>query len=90
MESIIAPNLSPKSRKPPLMWTPDDSYKLFLCHVRYGDDWKKIAEHFPDRTLMQIKYRYSYIASKLHTPTSLYVPLDGVNFTDVYYDLQNS
>lgn len=78
------------SRKPPLMWSEKDTHKLLLCYIGFPGDWKKIAEHFPGRTAGQIYYRYQYVTSKLTTPTSLYVPLETVNFTDVYFDLQNS
>ena len=93
MESESTPVFSEKkcvSRKPPLMWSDRDTHKLLLCHVGHGDDWKKIAEYFPDRTVQQVYYRYQYVTSKLITPPTLYVPLQFVDFTEVYYDLQNS
>jgi hypothetical protein len=78
------------SRKPPLMWSDRDTHKLLLCYIGFPNDWKKIAEYFSDRTPAQIYYRYQYVTSKLTTPASLYVPLETVDFTDVYLDLQNS
>jgi hypothetical protein len=93
MESHDAQIFSEKrciSRKPPLMWSEIDTHKLLLAYVVFGNDWKKIAEKFPDRTVAQVHYRYQYITSKMVSPSSLYVTLDTVDFTEVYYDLQNS
>jgi len=40
-------------------WTDEEEEKIFELHNIYGNQWAKIAEHFPSRTDNSIKNRYN-------------------------------
>jgi hypothetical protein len=77
-------------RLPPIFWTEEETTILLNSFLRYGPNWYKIAERIPTRTLLQVRQKFYYINSKLNFPTTLYTPLEEIDFENVYKMLQDS
>ena len=70
-------------------WSHRETLALRNCFVCFGSDWEKIAIFLHRRTPAEIKHKFTSINSNLVVPEVLH-PLDNIDFTEIYLDLQNS
>ncbi|XP_015590060.1 uncharacterized protein LOC107265279 [Cephus cinctus] len=40
-------------------WSLEEDVQLIKLHVQYGSDWVKIAKHFPTKTRIHVRHRFS-------------------------------
>ena len=78
------------SRLPSKYWSEKETSMLHFAFLCFGPNWKKIAQILPGRTIIQIKQKYNYINSKLAIPDTTNIPLDDINFENIYNELKRS
>ena len=77
-------------KSPSIFWSSAETDLLLNSVLKFGPDWYKIAKIIPTRTPTQLRQKFYYINSKLTVPATLYVPLEEVNFQEIFFLLQNS
>ena len=70
-------------------WSNRETLALRNCVVCFSSDWEKIAFFLYRRTPAEIKRKFASINSNLVVPEVLH-PLDNIDFSEIYLDLQNS